>query len=117
MSEIIPAIGKRLTKFRTKVDISQKDVADIADVSRAYVAQVETGRANPSFKLLYQLRINHNLSIDWLLSGQGEMIVSKNSITDRMTDEHHELLKALLKLDSKKQSRLIGGFLEILGSD
>lgn len=117
MNEIIPDVGKRFTDFRKKLDLSQQVVADAADLSRAYITQVETGRVNPSFKLLYQMRMNYNLSIDWLLSGRGEMIVSENSIVDAMTEEHYDLIKKLLKLDSKKQGRLIGGFLEIIGSE
>lgn len=114
MSVIVPGIGNRFSEFRNKLNISQQDVADVVELSRPYITQVENSKANPSFKLLYQLRMKYNLSIDWLLSGQGEMIVSENSITDEMTEEHYELIKRLLQLESRKQSKLIGGFLEII---
>jgi len=92
-------------------------LADTAELSRAYITQVETGRVNPSFKLLYQMRMNYNLSVDWLLSGRGEMIVSEDSIINEMTERHYELIKKLIKLNARKQDRLIGGFLEIIESD
>jgi transcriptional regulator with XRE-family HTH domain len=117
MNEVIPEIGNRVAEFRKKQNLSQQDVADATGLSRPYVAQVESGRSNPSFKFLYQLRMNYNLSVDWLLSGRGEMIVSEKGVADEMTERHYELIKKLIKLNARKQDRLIGGFLEIIESD
>jgi len=117
MNEIIPEINKRLIEFRKKMKLSQQEIADTAQISRAYITQVETGRVNPSFKLLHKILLNYNLSINWLLSGKGEMIVSDNSIINEMTEEHYKLVKKLLEFDIKKQSKLINGFIDIIETD
>lgn len=117
MNEIIPEINTRLIEFRKKMKLSQQEIADTAGISRAYITQVETGRVNPSFKLLYQIMEHYNLSINWLLSGRGEMIISDNSVVNEMTDVHYKLIKKLIEFESKKQSKLINGFLDIIETD
>lgn len=49
------SIGERVREIRRKRGLSQKELAEAADVSQATIAQLETGRKDPSVKTLRKL--------------------------------------------------------------
>ena len=110
-------IGLRLASFRKVIGVSQQEVANKAELNRAYLTQIETGRTNPSFKLMFQLMITYNLSIDWLLSGKGQMfIVEEENIVNRLKPIHQELLEKLDNLVPEQEDELIKGIIQIIRS-
>ena len=110
-------IGFRLASFRKAIGVSQQEVANKAELNRAYLTQIETGRTNPSFKLMFQLMITYNLSIDWLLSGKGQMfIVKEEDILNRLKPIHQELLEKLDNLVPEQEDELIKGVIQIIRS-
>lgn len=53
--------GKTLKEYRNAKELSQQQLADFADVDRAYISELERGLMTPSleifFKLAYQLKV------------------------------------------------------------
>jgi transcriptional regulator with XRE-family HTH domain len=47
--------GARVKKFRTEAKISQEDLAELADLHRNYVSQIECGRRNLSLLNILKL--------------------------------------------------------------
>lgn len=115
--EINIEIGKRFAEFRKMKKLSQRDISDAIEVTRAYITQVETGRVNPSYKIMYHMCKNYNLSIDWLLLGRGEMEIQEDNILEHMTEAHYEFIRKFLQLEEKKQHRFLGGFNQIIDED
>jgi len=71
--EELKQMASRLRQFRKTHGLKQDDYADMAKLKRAAISRMETAGSKPSFGLLYHLRKKYNLSIDWLISGEGSM--------------------------------------------
>lgn len=59
-------IGETLKHSRKRLGLTQQQVADAANVSRSYYADVERERYNPSLKLLSRLGTILNLDLNFL---------------------------------------------------
>jgi transcriptional regulator with XRE-family HTH domain len=55
------ALGRQIAKIRNDAGLTQEDVAETADMDRAYFAGCEAGLRNPSFRQL--LRIARALKV------------------------------------------------------
>ncbi|MGE1061231.1 helix-turn-helix transcriptional regulator [Megasphaera paucivorans] len=64
-------IGKMLKKARENIGKTQQQIADEAEVSRAYYADVERGRYTPSLKLLSRLGNLLNIDLNFLKENDG----------------------------------------------
>lgn len=65
--DIKKSIGDKLKSLRAEKDVTQQELADIFNLSRNHLTQVETGRAAPSLKMLYDISIFFDCSIDYLV--------------------------------------------------
>ncbi|WP_018249812.1 helix-turn-helix transcriptional regulator [Orenia marismortui] len=46
---------EELIKLRKKEDLTQKEVAELLDITRGYYGHIETGRRNPPLKLALKI--------------------------------------------------------------
>lgn len=69
----ITSSGERVTLFRKDKKLSQQELADAIGVSRGYIGDIERNRSEPSSNFLTLLASKLNISVDWLLTGEGEM--------------------------------------------
>lgn len=53
--EILKAFGKQLRELRKKNDLSQEELAELADMHRNYPGRVERGGANPTLLAIVAL--------------------------------------------------------------
>jgi len=88
-------IRMRIKDARKTLRITQKEFGESAGIDRRYVAKVECGSQNPSFRFLRNISIKHKLSLDWLLYGAGQ----KNVILEdsRYSEELASFKKFLVK--------------------
>ena len=61
------AIGARIKMIRQVLGLNQANVAEKLNVSPALITAYETGRREPSIKVLIQLARLLNVTTDWLL--------------------------------------------------
>lgn len=64
-------ISEVIKEARLKAGYTQQFVADKANVSRAYYADVERGRYNPSLKLLSAVSSILNIDLNFLKTNDG----------------------------------------------
>jgi transcriptional regulator with XRE-family HTH domain len=69
----ITSSGERVILFRNDKNLSQQELADSIGVSRGYIGDIERNRSEPSSNFLTLLASKFNVSVDWLLTGRGEM--------------------------------------------
>ena len=86
-------IRMRVKEVRKMLGITQKEFGESAGIDRRYVAKVECGSQNPSFKFLRNISIKHKLSLDWLLYGVGQKNIP---VEDGRYSEELTLFKKLL---------------------
>lgn len=110
-------IGERLLHFRKSIGFSQKQMAEKAEIDRSYIAHVENGSI-PSSEFIIKLLNAFNISIDWLLTGNGKMLLpDEEHIFNKLKEEHIQFLERLISLNPEKQTKLINAFRNILETD
>lgn len=61
-TKILQRFGERLKELRKQNDLTQEQLAEKVNVHSTYVQKLETGKCNPSLKLIYKfskaLKIN-----------------------------------------------------------
>jgi transcriptional regulator with XRE-family HTH domain len=89
-------VANRMKKIRKVLKIYQKDLADSLGVSAASLSDIETGKSIPRHDVIYNLSKKYNISIYYLLHGEGEMFQSdsvKREIESGVYGIHTEFLK------------------------
>jgi len=72
-SKIFLILGERIAKKRERLQLSQKDLADLLGITQSSIAQIEKGQTNPSFGRLVIIAKALKVGVDEL--------VSENSVT------------------------------------
>lgn len=60
-------IGKKISAWRKERGFTQAQLAEKSNISRSYLAGVETGRYNPSIDTLKNIAKSLNINISFLL--------------------------------------------------
>ena len=63
-------MGSRIRQRRREIGLTQEDLADNADLSPHYVSQIEAGRRNPTFSVLFRLSVALELDLGDLVKGE-----------------------------------------------
>jgi phage repressor protein C with HTH and peptisase S24 domain len=69
--------------FRENTGLTQAELAEAIEMSRAIIAKVEATGGQPSRNLLLKLRSAFGLNPDWVLTGDGEMLVPQRPLRPR----------------------------------
>lgn len=89
-------IGKRLKEIRGS--ITQNDLGKEFGVSRSYIANIESGRTQPSLEYLIFNTNKFKVSLDWIIFGQlYESPKSNISFYKENPEEELELIFAYLR--------------------
>ena len=98
-------IGKRLKTIRKEKGLSQKALAELLTTSSGYISEIEQGKTIPGGKFLHSLNRVFLVSIDWLLTGDGEPYLKKDSKTpvdssttasNQAEQQHMDLVKEFI---------------------
>ena len=87
-------LGERLQKLRTHLGKSQTEIAEEIGVENTTYSQYETGKANPSLKVIKAITYKYGISIDWLFGLSERMSLSGEITTYR------ELFQAFFDIES-----------------
>ena len=109
-TEFFKSIRLRLKEIRKELGITQREFGESAGIDRRYVAKVECGSQNPSFKFIRSVSIRHKISLDWLLYNVGEkfIVADENSYGKelatfkKLLDKgSHEDIEVIVKMINK----------------
>lgn len=91
-------IGQRLKKIRESRSLNQKQFGDNIGVSTyETVSRWERGLGYPSADILETIRQKYLINIDWLISGEGEMLLENQSAGTLPASVNAHLLQQILK--------------------
>ncbi len=88
-------ISERLKYIRNEKRFSQAELADLLDITKQAVANVEVGRNNPSIDFISKLISNLNVNANWLIAGVGKPFNPPKfeDVEDELTQKVESLLK------------------------
>lgn len=117
-------LGDRLKNFAIFKYGSVTKLAEVSGIVQPQLSSYTSGKKKPSVNILEKL-LNTGCNINWLISGEGEMIYSidykskpstaisksfkkKTSNSEKLTNEEIRALKSLLEKKKKTSSRNVG---------
>ena len=62
----MPELYTKIKEYRAKMDLTQKDLADMVDVRRETIVHLEQGKYNPSLKLAMDIAKVLNTTVEEL---------------------------------------------------
>jgi transcriptional regulator with XRE-family HTH domain len=80
-------LNKQIKKVRKSKNLSITEFAKIIEGSTGFICEVENGKRMPGSRFLIALIEKFNISIDWVLTGEGEMFITKKEIIDESSLE------------------------------
>lgn len=81
-------IGMRIRKYREFLDFTREQLAEKADISTQFLADIETGRKSMTVKTLRNICISLSVTTDYIITG---------TIPDSSVDEQNQQLLILLE--------------------
>lgn len=122
-------MNNRLKKLITVLGITQSEFANSIGVKSAYISDIISGRTKGfSVEMLNNIYSEYSVNINWLLTGEGEMFLSKKSTNSinvvgdnnnisgnilSVSSEERELLEQLRK---KKNKKILDAIKVLLGA-
>lgn len=109
--ELKKEVGKRLRQFREKAGFTQRRMASYFDIGHANYSRIERGEIFPGIYVLNILKQEFNLSLHWLVCGQGEMLEPDDKENDcidvkEYTRDVRELFQYIEKIPMVKHAVL-----------
>jgi transcriptional regulator with XRE-family HTH domain len=75
-NKTLTVIGKRVKTVREALGMTGKDFAGSLNIAAPYLSQIERGnKKNPGISVFYKIAQVHNVSLDYLVSGIGDMFI------------------------------------------
>ena len=69
-------IADRFIKMRNKLGFNKSQLAQCLQTTPSIIGEIESGKREPSKNILIKLLSGYNININWLLSGEGEMLIN-----------------------------------------
>lgn len=69
---------ERLKKLRSHFNLTQKELGESVGTTQNKIKDIETDRQNLPIELAQKVKEVYNISFEWLLTGEGEMILNSN---------------------------------------
>ena len=103
MSEVINPIATKLKLMRSKLGMTQKELADKADIPRATLAGMEREDSNPSLKAVVAVADAMGVQVDDLLNPRNAEIthVKKADMKSKSMDHGRYMSKIISPINSK----------------
>lgn len=98
------ALGQKITELRVRNGYTQEKLAEILNLSRVSIVNIEKGRQKPSIYLFYKIAYHFNISIADIFGKKKEGLVNSFEILsgeNQLTNQDFEDLDLFLKNDIK----------------
>jgi len=76
-NDFMIALGNRLKDARSQLKMIQKDFAEKLGVSASFLSELEKGKTTPGIFVLIRLSQVFNISMDYLICGEGKPLKQK----------------------------------------
>ena len=115
----------RIKALRKDQDMTQTEFASKLSLSQNFIAQVESGKKNPSDRTILDISREFGVNEKWLLTGEGEMykLIEDETaaiVSDLLEEENPlydlilQIAKTYQQLDDKSQAVLLNFSKELL---
>lgn len=108
---MVDTIGSRIAYIRKKSELNQKEFAARLGISQGNLSDMENNKYSPSAATLLSVIRCFNVSIDWLLTGDGPVIIQvKKELEEELeslTEKEIELLTIFEQIPDEQKDLAI----------
>ena len=101
-------IGDRIKVIRITKNINQKEFSDAINIEQSRLSEFESNKIKPSFDTLYSIKKTFNISLDWLMFGEGEPFINASSNPNPILAESNQNCETGYKIPSGSKISTIG---------
>lgn len=97
-------LGERVKRERKRLNLTQEQLGEIADVTSAYIGQIERNERTPSLKRLKKVAKQLGVSVDYLIVGansSGNMNEDLRKELEGISENQKMLIIELIRLVKK----------------
>ena len=92
-------VGSRFKYVRKMLNMSQEMLANILDITKQAVSNIENSKSMPSIQIMSKLAIKYSINLNYLVAGIGDMYINTNNenyknLRQTLLDEVDNYLKA-----------------------
>ncbi len=98
-------VGRRIRTARCRYNLSQSEFAAGLHISRKWLSEMENGKKCPSGLLLLGLESRYAINKDWILGGNGSMLVCSDF--EEECAESVMLIKSFSRLSREGREKLL----------
>jgi transcriptional regulator with XRE-family HTH domain len=88
--ELKKQMGERFRQARQHIGLSQLELGNLLGLTQSNIARIETGRVFPRLSVCHYLRWHHTISLNWLITGKGEMVLKDEDVVKKMDFGEYE---------------------------
>ena len=89
----ISGLKERFATIRQKNGLNIKQFAQSLDMEPTTVSSIESGKREPSKEVLYNLAVKYAVSLNWIFTGEGEMLISSHTQNLPILDQNNSEAK------------------------
>ena len=113
------SVGERLQKARKALHLTQVEFGESLGITQSAISAVESGKVKLTDRLAQSIQSNYNINVEWLRTGEGEMLVEPSEdeqlaqfvgevLAGRPDDLRRAFLVAMAQLDENGWNSLAG---------
>ncbi|HHW01671.1 MAG TPA: helix-turn-helix transcriptional regulator [Thermoanaerobacterales bacterium] len=102
-------LGEKLKKIRTEKNLSLRELGKLAHISHSFIADIESGRSNPSLSTLEAIAKALGVPVNYFLSDKDDQLDTPSTadkITDSVSDDP-ELAQFWNELKEREDLKLL----------
>lgn len=84
--------NEKIKEIRKELGLTQQEMADSIGVSKQYFSKVENGLTDLSKEKIVKLCMINNISLNWLLLGQGGIFLSQEEDNNEVGEDARDIL-------------------------
>lgn len=88
-------IGRRIKELREQMNLTQENFCELANISVAYLSQLETGKRHASLVLTARIAKLLNVSLDFLIYGNSSIDIDRQELIDMINNASNRQLKII----------------------
>lgn len=105
--DFIKDIPERLKAIRRALNLNQTEFIKKTGIEQGFYSKVENGKLTPSFDFIVRIAEVYNISLDYLILGEGAMFLKDKETNDKIKEQYYALIEKISKMNLENQIKIV----------
>lgn len=105
--DFLKDIPERLKAIRRVLNLKQNDLIKQTGVNQSFYSDIENGKRTPSFDFIVRIAEVFNISLDYLILGEGVMFLKDKETNDKIKEQYYALIDKISKMNLENQIKIV----------